>query len=81
MPPGSDWVTLASFSHPTEAEPLRGKLESEGIDCFLADQNLVAINPLASAALGGVKLQVRASDLERARRILERDQGVLDDEA
>ena len=54
-----------------EAELARIKLESNGIWCFLAGKNFVSMYWLLSFAEGGIKLQVRKSDAERALKILE----------
>ena len=64
-------VTIARFSHPHESHVWRARLESEGIGCFLADEHTVSANWFYSNAVGGVKLQVRASDSVEARRLLE----------
>jgi len=45
-------------------------LEAEGIGAFLLDDKLIAINPLLSNAVGGVKVAVPAEQAERAREIL-----------
>ncbi|HEV7297850.1 MAG TPA: hypothetical protein VGN72_00675 [Tepidisphaeraceae bacterium] len=50
----------------------RIKLESEGIDCLLLDENLVATQWLYANAVGGIKVQVPAADSDRARQALER---------
>ncbi len=63
-------VTIATFSMAVEADLARAKLESEGIECFLADEHTVTVNWLYSQAVGGVKLQVRESDAQRALEIL-----------
>ncbi len=65
--------TIASFRDVPLAELARSKLESEGIPCFLKDKNLIAIDWAYSFALGGVKLQVREADAERAKAILNED--------
>lgn len=49
---------------------MRGRLGAEGIECFLKDELTVAANPFLSNAVGGVKLQVRGEDVERATAIL-----------
>jgi hypothetical protein len=67
----SDELTLiASFSHPFEAHLAKGKLESEGIEAYIADENIVGINWLYSNLVGGVKLKVREIDREKALEIL-----------
>jgi hypothetical protein len=68
-------VTIASFNQPTEAHILKGRLEAEGIPCFLGDENIVAAQPFYSVAVGGVKLKVTEDDAEEARAILGRIQG------
>ncbi len=65
-----EFVTLFSFTYPTEAYPFVDRLETEGIECFLFDENLVAVVPFLSNAVGGVKLRIRSSDLEKALRIV-----------
>jgi hypothetical protein len=62
---------IARFSTVGEAESARSALEAAGIDCVLADDEIVAIDWLYSNAVGGVKLVVRDEDREQARNILE----------
>ena len=66
-------VTVASFSEPINGYLARARLEDEGIPCFLADAHTISANWFYSNAIGGVKLQVRASDAERARAIVEQE--------
>jgi len=63
-------VTLEHFRDMPEALLAKGKLESAGIDCLLADGNLVCMDWLLSNAIGGIRLQVRRQDLESARALL-----------
>lgn len=74
----SRWETVAAFTTAIAAHAARTKLESEGIECFVADENLVGANPLYSNAIGGVKVQVAPEDAKRAREALgeELEQGV-----
>ena len=65
--------TVASFRDLPLAGLAKSKLDSEGIPCFLANKNLIGINWLYSFALGGIKLQVRESDVENAKKILNHD--------
>ena len=66
----NDFITIKTFTYPHEAAVLFSKLESEGIECFLKDELTTQINPFYSNAIGGVKLQVRVNDFERASQIL-----------
>ena len=63
-------VVLAAFDNPMRAEILASRLEAEGIPAFLADAEMMSVNPLWSPALGGVKVQVREDDAERALEIM-----------
>jgi predicted Zn-ribbon and HTH transcriptional regulator len=63
-------VTIATFTYPMEAHLNRAKLESEGIDAFVADEHLVQANWLYSLAIGGVRLQVKESEVEESLSIL-----------
>jgi hypothetical protein len=65
----SDFVTIATFNRPVEAHLAKTKLESEGIVCFVTDEQLVQVNWLFPHA-GGVKLKVPAEHSQRARDIL-----------
>lgn len=71
-------VTIITFTYAHEITIIRGKLESEGIDCFVQDELTAQVNPLYSNAIGGVKLKVRESDAERAIEIL-KEGGYLKD--
>lgn len=66
----AELVTIATFSYPTEAWIPKTRLEAEGIWSFVADADTVMMNWLYSNAIGGVKLQVRAEDVDRAVEIL-----------
>jgi hypothetical protein len=68
-------ITVATFSQPTEAHILKGRLEAEGIPCFLGDEHIISAQPLYSVAVGGVKLQVTEGDVEEALEMLARIQG------
>lgn len=63
-------VTVATFDTPADAEVGKLLLEEKGIRAFLADDNLVGMNWFLSNAVGGVKLQVAASDVDQAGEIL-----------
>ena len=67
----NSFPTIKTFMFPAEAYVLKGRLESEGINCFLKDELQVQTNPLHSNALGGVKLQVQSDQLENALAIVE----------
>jgi len=60
---------IATFQYSSEAIIFKGKLESEGIEVFLRDNNTVDSNPLYSNAVGGVKLFVKNDDFDKATDI------------
>lgn len=63
------FFTLGAFEFPADVQIIKGRLESEGIEVFLKDENTINSDPLISGAIGGVKLQVKTSDKERALKI------------
>jgi DNA-directed RNA polymerase subunit RPC12/RpoP len=64
------FITVLTFTFVYEAAIIRGRLESEGIPCFVQDELTIQVAPFYSNAIGGVKLQVRESDLNQAIEIL-----------
>ncbi len=71
---------IGSYQYSSEAIVFKGKLESEGIEVFMRDNNTVDANPLYSNAIGGVKLFVNQKDYSKAKDILSQvSQFSLDD--
>ncbi len=64
-------VTIAKFSTLGEAKLAQGKLASEGINAFVCDENMHAINWHMGMAFGGIRLQVPDSQVVRALEVLE----------
>ncbi len=63
-------VTIRQFRDLPEALLAKGSLESAGIPCFLADENLVRLDWFISNFIGGIKLNVRSADVENAQNLL-----------
>jgi hypothetical protein len=61
---------VGRYQYSSEALIYKGKLESEGIEVYISDNNIVDSNPLYSNAVGGIKLFVKEEDLEKAQLIL-----------
>ena len=61
---------LRRFQYSSEAIIYQGKLESQGIEVFMRDNNIVDSNPLYSNAVGGVKMFVKTADFDKANEIL-----------
>ena len=59
-------ITIAVHNY-ARAEILKTRLQSEGVECYLKNINLIH-----SAISGGVKVQVSSRDLEKALRIVEK---------
>lgn len=73
----SNFVVLKTFQLAIEAEMLRGRLESEGVRCFLQGDKAASVvgdynrvNTSWSNPLGGTQLLVSENDLVRAREVL-----------
>jgi hypothetical protein len=76
IPMLEDWamlerlVTVATFDDGIRAALARNHLEAEGIDAVLNDELTVSTDWALSTAVGGIKLQVRPLQLERAEYLL-----------
>jgi hypothetical protein len=66
----SEYVTILSLPYPQQIYIIKGRLESEGIECRIKDELTVQTNPVYSIAVGGVKLQVKEKDITEATKIL-----------
>ena len=63
-------VTVLKLENSTEAHFAKTLLENNGIPSFVADENLVEINPQLVNAVGYIKLQIKECDMHEAIRIL-----------
>ena len=50
---------------------IKGRLETEGISCFVFDENFIGVNPFYAIAIGGVKLKVPSDQFEQATELLD----------
>jgi predicted RNA-binding Zn-ribbon protein involved in translation (DUF1610 family) len=66
-----EFAVLQSFTNYMDAHILMGKLEEEGIRCWLKDENTLTIDPILTNALGGIKLMVTKEQYERALSIVQ----------
>ncbi len=71
-----NWVTIMSFTFPTEAHIAKGYLESNGIETFMKDEMTAQVNNFYSNAIGGVKILVNESDYDKGIQLL-KDGGYL----
>jgi len=65
-----NFVLVRSFDNYISAHIAMGRLKEDGIDCWLKDENTVTIDPILTNAVGGIKLMVDTSQLEKAAAIL-----------
>ena len=65
-----NFVLLQSYDNYVSAHIAMGRLEEDGINCWLKDENTVTIDPILSNAIGGIKLMVEKTQAERAATIL-----------
>jgi len=64
-------VTIATFNDPFSANLAKGKLESEGIECFTASEHRLGRSWGDGNVFGPIELQVKEPDVERADKVLE----------
>jgi hypothetical protein len=64
------YILIGRYQYTSEALIYKGKLESEGVDVYIRDNNTVDANPLYSNAIGGVKLFVHSGHEKKAYSIL-----------
>lgn len=65
-------VTLRRYTNLQQALLAKSVLDSAGIECFLADQNVIRLDWFLSNALGGIRLLVRQEDAAAAESLLAR---------
>ena len=59
-----------TFDNIIDAKLFASKLESEGIQTYFENENLINLDPLLSNALGGIRLKVSESDFLQAQKVL-----------
>ena len=70
-------VTVETFSSAWEAQLARACLEGEGIHAIVADEHFFRLYGALTSTLGGVRLQVRLVDSERAAELLRNRRPIL----
>ena len=68
---GPELTTIRKFRDLPDAILAKGLLESAGIECYLADDNIVRLDWFISNAIGNMRLQVKPTDAETAIEILD----------
>jgi len=73
-------ITFASYYDPMLAEIIKGRLEANGIPCYIADENINTLMPIYNQLTGGVKLRVFAHDVEKAQLLIAEDDSLETEE-
>ena len=63
-------IPLQSYSNYIEANIVLGRLQNDGVDCWLQDENTNTIGPYLGNAIGGIKLVVPQSQVGRAQELM-----------
>jgi rubredoxin len=63
-------VTVQSFDNYFSANIILTRLQAEGVECYLKDENTVTIDPMLSNAIGGIKLVVKEEDAAAVIKLL-----------
>ncbi|HWR95035.1 MAG TPA: hypothetical protein VN192_07535 [Flavobacterium sp.] len=66
-----DFQTIAVFNFAHEIVVLKSILLNEKIPHLFQNENLIAIDPFATIAYGGILLKVHPNDFERVQEILD----------
>lgn len=66
-----DFIPILSFYDYIEANIILGRLQGEGINCWLKDENSATITPFFSNSIGGIKLMVASAQATRALELVE----------
>lgn len=63
-------VTVKTFDTSVNAHLFRIELENEGIESFIYDEETITMDPLLSNAIGGIKVKINRTDIERTKEFL-----------
>ncbi len=65
-----EYVQVRAFDNYISAHIRMGMLQEAGINCYLKDELTVTVDPFLSPMLGGMKLMVESSQMQRALKLL-----------
>lgn len=63
-------VTVQSFDNYFTANIFLTRLQSDGIECWLKDENTVTIDPILCNAIGGIKIVVKKEEEDKVIKLL-----------
>ncbi|HEY0356393.1 MAG TPA: DUF2007 domain-containing protein, partial [Flavisolibacter sp.] len=64
-----EFILLQSFTNYIDAHIVSGRLQEEGIHCWLKDENLATLYPIWTNATGGIKLMVADNQVNEAKNL------------
>jgi len=67
-----DLVTVKTFDSYFLANIILGRLQAEGVECYLKDETTVTMDPILTNAIGGIKIVVKKEDADAVTDILQR---------
>lgn len=67
-----NFIELRSFDNYIEANIVLNMLQHNNVNCHLKDENIITVDPLLSPALGGIKLMVHHTHVEKAWDLMEK---------
>lgn len=67
----NEFITVATFNFAHEIIVLKSILDHEGIPYLFQNENLIAVDPLATFAYGGILLKVHPNNIEKVKEILD----------
>ena len=73
-----EFITIQHFNFAYETLVLKSILDSRGIKYLFQNENLIAIDPLATYAYGGIVLKIHPNDALEVQEILDNLNSKLD---
>lgn len=65
-----DFITIATFNYQHEVEILKHRLNMASVKYYFENEATLAVVPLYSLALGGIRLKVHQADIATVKEIL-----------
>lgn len=66
------FIAVETFTNYIDAHIILGRLQDEGIDCWLKNEATATIIPVWTTAIGGIQLMVSKEQFQRAGFVLEK---------
>jgi len=64
-------VTAQTFNDSVSAHLVKTRLENEGIECYIFDENINSIMPIYGQAVGGIRIKIKEEDVPKAKALIE----------